>query len=1006
MKKNITFTLIAIALATASLSGCAKQEAAPSLVFEKSEYQIYSGEKVTLKGNPSGVTYSFVDNVISGIDLESATGKITYGNTIPNYTQVLYTAKMGTVVANPVVITLLHENEVPVLSFVETTEYICSGNYIYATSSTNSSITYKLKERVPGVKIDVSTGQVTFTETALEGSSFTVNISSNGASLDKTFKVAKEHLVKPINVRQATEAKNKAAVCFYLDFSDVDPSLTQTVTKLITGRHVFGSDSFVYDQAEHKLVVKASTLESFQTGENTLTIVTSRNMVNVTVIVADKIVKTPEDLVAINDSKQALAGYYILGNDIDLTEYLSPTGKGYNAGLGWNPIGIYHDVTDGTAFDDTFKGTFDGNGYTIKGYRINRRDTLGFNAGLFGYVYNLATIKNLGISSTENNKTASFAGALAGFNEGRIYNCWTDVNVSNNYDGNNYRIIGGFVGRNSGTIESCYSLGAVDGESQIGAFVGLNEGTIKNCYATKQGYQEFTTGLPAVDSTLFETKDDLIANKASMNLDEKYWDISGTGYPELKHELEFYYPYSVSIENTETELVKGQEIDLDVRIYPTTLSPMFMDKVVVTTDDTGCVVTGLKINTTNATKGEVTVTAKINEPGLDVESTKLFYLYEATESVVINNNFPNSSVEPGEKYILSAIVSPRGANQNVRWSIKEADKVGLTINGDELLVNEDVVNNVDKNFTLVGTSSGVSAELKLNIIVPNYLNAPMSVVFSDDTGDINFTLPNTVDLANAKMYLFKQECQFSASNNVVTVNKDILKDVKDTSVGFKLELANGNIYRLYASYISHNRLTVNNVGEDAIAINSVEDFEKYFNITKFGATKYAQYYDKTFYLTTDIDFGGRTIYGIGYTDENSGENRPFAGKIYGLGHTIKNAVMTDNEKYLTMTSSEKIDSHRVSRYGVGFFGALSGEVYDLYFDNIRIDANSWNGSFAGTMSASAVAENVSIYNSTVTNANGVDYSIESLVTGRFAATCEGKMVACSFNGSIAGLLGR
>ena len=152
------------------------------------------------------------------------------------------------------------------------------------------------------------------------------------------------------------------------------------------------------------------------------------------------------------------------------------------------------------------------------------------------------------------------------------------------------------------------------------------------------------------------------------------------------------------------------------------------------------------------------------------------------------------------------------------------DKVGLTINGDELVVSEDVVNNVDKNFTLVGTSSGVSAELKLNIIVPNYLNAPMSVVFSDDTGDINFTLPNTVDLANAKMYLFKQEVQFTANNNVVTVSKDLLKDVKDTSVGFKLELANGNIYRLYASYISHNRLTVNNVGADAIAINSVEDF--------------------------------------------------------------------------------------------------------------------------------------------------------------------------------------
>ena len=40
-----------------------------------------------------------------------------------------------------------------------------------------------------------------------------------------------------------------------------------------------------------------------------------------------------------------------------------------------------------------------------------------------------------------------------------------------------------------GTIENCYALGTIQGESQIGAFVGLNEGTIRNCYATNEDFQ-------------------------------------------------------------------------------------------------------------------------------------------------------------------------------------------------------------------------------------------------------------------------------------------------------------------------------------------------------------------------------------------------------------------------------------------------------------------------------------------------------------------------------------
>ena len=1002
MRNKSLLILSSLFVSLPLLSGC--QQGPTNLSFERNEYCIYSGDKVTLEGNPSGVTYKFYDKVPNGLTVDAKTGLITYEN-IPNYTQVLYTAVKGNIQADPVVLTLLDEVVVPELTFVETTDYICHNNYIYATSSTNSSIRYSLKNKVAGVHIDQSTGLVTFTGAAKEGDKFTVVISSNGATEEKEFTVAKEHLVKVIKDKQATELNNKTAIGYDLDLSNVDPSLNIEVTKLISSRHVFGSDSFVYDSLTKRLTVKKNALENLQVGENVLTIVTNRNMINVTVIIANKIIKNATDLVSIGKNQESLAGYYILGNDIDLTDYLSAHGEGYNNGLGWTPIGIYHDVTDGTAFNDTFKGTFDGNGHVISGYKINRRDELGFNAGLFGYVYNLATIKNLGLISNNDNTTASFAGALAGFNEGKIINCWTNVNVSNNYGGNSYRIIGGFVGRNMGTIENCYALGTIQGESQIGAFVGLNEGTIRNCYATKEGYSSFTTGLDGIDCTLFESKADLIAHKIDMNLPEQYWDITGDSYPTLKSDLKFYYPYSISLQNDDVEYVKGDTIELDIAINPSDLKDEYLSKVTITTDDEGCVVDGNKINTSNATKNEINVTIAIDDNGLELEDTKTFYLYSATESIKINNSFNNNKVEPGERYKLSALVTPSDANQNVRWSFLPENYPGVSISGDELIISEEASRNTEKNFTLVAESSGLTDSLELSITTPNYLNAPVSVIYADDTNNPSFTLPEGVNLAGAKLYLYGNEVEYTTSGQTITISKEIIQSSPDIDLGFRLVLADGEIYRMYATYISHNRYAVNNIPADAIAISSKEDFYKYFNAKTASPTKYEQYYSKTFYLTADIDFGGDTIYGIGYTNEDANEYREFTGKIFGLGHTIKNAVITDNEKYLTLKSSEKQDQYRASRYGVGFFGAFNGECYDIMFENIKVSGNSWIGAFAGTMSATAICENVSFVNSEVKNSNGVDYSIDSLRTGKFTAMNSGKILACSFNGSILGLVG-
>lgn len=996
MKKILRLLLVPI-LFVSSLAGCSNKGDAP-ISFSQSEYEVHSGDKVTIEQKKSGVTYSFLNLTVEGIDLNEKTGEITYSN-VPNLTQVLYTATLGKSQADPVVLTLLSEVEVPTLSFVDISDYICDGNIIYATSSTNSSIAYSIKERVSGVSINRTTGQVKLTEAAVEGSQFVVVISSNGATLERTFTVAKTNLVKAINDKQLTEVKNKTALCFNLDYSECDLD-GKEVKCLISSRHVFGPETFVFDASKERLTVKKEALENFSLGENVLTIVTNKNMINVTVIVANKIVKTAEDIARINDSRENLSGYYVLGNDIDLGEYITTHEE---EGKGWTPVGIYHDVTDGTAFNDTFKGTFDGNGHIISGYRLNRRDEFGFNAGLFGYVYNLATIKNLGMVSDNDNTTASFAGAIAGFNEGKIINCWTNVNVSNNYGGTDYRITGGFVGRNSGTIEGCYSIGVIDGESQVGAFVGLNEGTIRNCYSTKESYGVFTTGQDPVDCILFESKEDLIAHKNEMVLDETYWDMSGDSYPVIKSELVFYYPYSLDLQIEETEIVKGTTIPYSVKIYPEALEAEYMPKVQIISDDSNTVISDGNIVSSASSASSVNVKAVIDDNGLYLEDVVPLHFFNQTSSVKIDNVFLNNRVEPGENYKLSAVVSPAGANQNVRWSLSRNIK-GITIVDNELRVGEAAANEAVPTFNLIATSSGVSDSLELTISIPNYLSIPLQVVYADDNKDISYDLGN-VNLSNAKLYIGNEEINFTQSGSVITISREVIKARPDTDVGFKLLLNNGDIYRLYATYISHNRFLINNLPADAISLSSVEDFKTYFNVKDYNPLRYQNYYDKTFYLTNDIDFKGEEIYGIGYENDESAEYRSFTGKIYGFGHTIKNAVIKENEKYLTLTTSQKDDNYRPSKYGVGFFGSFSGCAYDIVFDNISVTANSWNGCFAGMIGGISVIENVSFINSSVKNAEGADYSTGGLTTGRFAAKCDGKMLGCSYNGSILGLLG-
>lgn len=161
--------------------------------------------------------------------------------------------------------------------------------------------------------------------------------------------------------------------------------------------------------------------------------------------------------------------YFTLGADIDLTSWISSN----SPEQGWNPIG-----TDA----NPFKGTFSGNGHTIKGMSISRGTTS--NVGFFG-VASDATISNLTIEGSANG--GNNVGILAGNFTGTIENCRAKGTVNGSSD-----CVGGLVGKSGNSdIKTCRADVTVKGADYVGGLIGYvlaggtsSDKTIDNCFAS------------------------------------------------------------------------------------------------------------------------------------------------------------------------------------------------------------------------------------------------------------------------------------------------------------------------------------------------------------------------------------------------------------------------------------------------------------------------------------------------------------------------------------------
>lgn len=1000
MKKYVLLSVLF--LGTSLLSGCSKP--VTKLTFESDMYTVKNGDKITVQENVKGVTYSFVGEVPQGVSLVDNEGLITFTDATYNYSQVLYQASYKNIKSNLVVLTLTHDIEAAELTFVNPIDYVIDGDYILANSSTDSAIKYEIENRPLGVKIDASSGKLSFTESCTNNQEVEVRISAkNATSVTKTFYTATEHLAVAKNTKQACEEDGSQTVSYFLDFSDVEDGYPQSVLGVMHNKKLLEATHYTYNEEKNSLIIKPSFLNTLTTGETNISIITTRNNVNVELIKATKFIRTAEDLASIANDQTSLKGYYILANDIDLTSYLSAGGKGYNEGKGWNPIGTYHDVTDGTATKDAFNGTFDGNGYTISGFYINRTDEKAYNAGVFGYVDFLGIIKNLTVrTSASGLSVRSFSGVIAGNNQGKISNCAVYGSITNLSGENLFKNLGLVCGTNGGEVNNVIGYGSVTGDAYFGAMIGSNEGIATNVFSTRTTCENLVgSGSLPENGILFETEDDLIKHDYRGILDETHWDIKENAIPKTKQYLEYFSIYSIEIREKESGYyVKGDNFTVIVDIYPVDLYDEYIDQVEILVTGEGIVFENGVGNTSNATTGEFHISASL-EVGDELYTDSVTYtLYDKVTSAVLSDD-TETTMNAGSSYRLKAKVEPITANQEVKYSLR-GSYAGVTL-------EEDIVTIADtcsiSSFIVTLKAGTVSKSYTINVNKIKGLPQGTIVMYEGELEDLVFTFDSTLDLEGVKAYIDNSLIDIKeVVENTITISKEYLANLPNVALKFKFILSSGEIYGCQAIYFDRKPYDLEYVQStytDHHIIDDFNDFATYFNIIDsteeglgFSESKY-EYYDDVFVLTNDIDFENKNTYGIGTYDSDAGTGVKFEGKIFGQSYSIKNVRITDNEKWFI--NEDKTGNWRNSLYAVGFFGTFDGEIYDVIFDNCQVNSNNWVALFACNIGTNGKLENIKFIDCNVTSTGGTQGKVYCNNNG------SNNLLAVSYNGETTNL---
>lgn len=173
-----------------------------------------------------------------------------------------------------------------------------------------------------------------------------------------------------------------------------------------------------------------------------------------------------EDLICLSQRGDDWRGnHFIQTADIDFGEDETT--------VDWNGNGII-DAGDAGGFLSIgrypyppFSGLYDGGNHTISNI---------YRCELFAALDTDGVLRNLGLLNIDIFIASTpYGGALVGYNEGEVNNCYTQGGVVGNS--------GGLVGTNIGSVNDSWSFVEVSGSYNIGGLIGVNKGSVSNSNA-------------------------------------------------------------------------------------------------------------------------------------------------------------------------------------------------------------------------------------------------------------------------------------------------------------------------------------------------------------------------------------------------------------------------------------------------------------------------------------------------------------------------------------------
>ncbi|WP_425391248.1 PKD domain-containing protein [Ekhidna sp.] len=165
----------------------------------------------------------------------------------------------------------------------------------------------------------------------------------------------------------------------------------------------------------------------------------------------------------LDEVRNYLDDYFVLLNDLDLSDATSDAGGAYyNGGLGWDPI-------------DAFEGSFDGGGYTLEGLFIDRGSES--DVGLFGSSFG-GEFQNLVLVDVSINGLSNVGGLVGRAITNSSINSVGVRGIVNSVDGNVGGIVGFMVDSDMEQSYSSVSITATDASSaNVGGLAGVLNST-------------------------------------------------------------------------------------------------------------------------------------------------------------------------------------------------------------------------------------------------------------------------------------------------------------------------------------------------------------------------------------------------------------------------------------------------------------------------------------------------------------------------------------------------